>query len=126
MMLYRSSGELVLEDSPDCFDPSAKSGAVVVVDIATGRELGRAPINETGTMGMFLCPVTEISNALEYLYLLLVRCRAISSVCVTQGFQRDFYVASIAGTITRVFVNSEKQEGKKAAAKQKVTAMSKL
>lgn len=64
MMLYRSSGELVLEDSPDCFDPSAKSGAVVVVDIDTGQELGRASINETGTMGMFLCPVKRMSQNL--------------------------------------------------------------
>ncbi len=58
-----------------------KNGAIVVVSIDTGEEIDRAALNETGTMGMFLCP----------------------------GFKRDFYVCSIEGTVARVFVNDEEE-----------------
>ena len=83
MMLYRS-GELVLEDSREALGPIGGNsvgkvggtGEICVVKIETGEELGRAPMNDSATMGMFLCP----------------------------GFHRDFYVGSIPGTITRVFV----------------------
>ena len=74
MMLYPDTGELVLEDSPHALTSGGdfKDGAVVVVDIGTGEEKGRAPIHEKGTMGMFLCP----------------------------GFGRDFYVSSIGAPQT--------------------------
>ena len=45
------------------------TGEIVVVDIESGEERGRAPLDVKGTMGMFMCP----------------------------GFGRDFYVCSIAG-----------------------------
>jgi hypothetical protein len=78
MMLYPDTGELVLEDSPNVmnFGGRRKDGAIVVVDIETGEEKARALMNEQGTMGMFLCP----------------------------GFERDFYVCSIEGTIARFSV----------------------
>lgn len=71
MMLYPDTGELVLEDAP-----LGGQSEAVVVDIETGRERGRAPIDAVATMGMFLCP----------------------------GFGRDFYVATLPGQIARVFV----------------------
>ena len=77
MMLYADTGELVLEDSPHPFPmPEQREGHVVVVDIETGLERGRAPIGASAAMGMFLCP----------------------------GFGRDFYVASGWGTVARIFV----------------------
>lgn len=79
MMLYPSTGELVLEDSPQTMRLDATLGGhAVIVDIITGDEKGRAPLHVRGTMGMFMCP----------------------------GFSRDFYVCSIAGTIARVYVDN--------------------
>ena len=53
MMLYPSTGELVLEDSPHVLQSrKIDTGEIVVVDITTGEERGRAPLNEKGTMGM--------------------------------------------------------------------------
>lgn len=80
MMLYPDTGELVLEDSPKVLSVSNGkyfNGFAVVLDISTGQEKGRAPLNHKGTMGMFLCP----------------------------GFERDFYVAAINGTIARVMID---------------------
>ena len=88
MMLYPHTGELVLEDSPNVMG-DATDGAVVVVDIETGAEKGRAPLRERGTMGMFLCP----------------------------GFGRDFYVCSIAGTIARVYVEQDGADAANAPAR---------
>lgn len=67
MLVFAESGELVLED--------ASASSVVVVDIETGQERGRARIGAP-TIGMFLCP----------------------------GFGRDFYVATLPGEVARVFV----------------------
>lgn len=78
MMLYADTGELVLEDAPaGALLGNEQSAEAVVVDIETGRELGRAPLGAPATMGMFLCP----------------------------GFGRDFYAATLPGTIARVFVD---------------------
>jgi hypothetical protein len=83
MMLYPASGELVLEDSPHVLQQrDIDTGALVVVDIKTGEEKGRAPFGDKGTMGMFLCP----------------------------GFGRDFYGCSIAGTVARVYVEEEAEQ----------------
>ncbi len=78
MILYRDTGELVLEDSPGGLTSGAGApqGNAVVVDIETGAERGRAPIGAPAIMGMFLCP----------------------------GFGRDFYAASIPGAIARIHV----------------------
>lgn len=77
MMLYPDTGELVLEDSPAALGGDDPSGNVVVVDVETGAERGRAPLDARGTLGMFLCP----------------------------GFDRDFYFASLPGSIGRVHVD---------------------
>ena len=77
MMLYVDTGELVLEDSPVGESGTEQSGSAVIVDVETGHERGRAPIGAPMIMGMFLCP----------------------------GFARDFYVATLPGTIARVFVS---------------------
>lgn len=79
MMVWADTGELVLEDSPSPgFDTSGPSGDLVVVDITTGEERGRAPMGSPMTAGMFLCP----------------------------GWDRDFYAATLPGVITRVAVRS--------------------
>ena len=77
MMVFADTGELVLEDSalPRAFGGETDASAVVVVDIESGDELGRAATGAP-TLGMFLCP----------------------------GFERDFYVASIPGALSRVWV----------------------
>ena len=76
MMVWADTGELVVEDAdrPTAFGDRDYS-ALVVLDIETGEELGRAPTGGP-SMGMFRCP----------------------------GFGRDVYVASGAGTVTRVAV----------------------
>ena len=74
MMLYADSGELVIEDARAT--DAKKSSQAVLVDIETGIERGRAPIDAAASMGMFPCP----------------------------GFARDFYVATLPGTIARIFV----------------------
>ena len=77
MMLYADTGELVLENAPPLAQRNeGRSADAVIVDIESGRELGRAPIGSHATSGMFLCP----------------------------GFGRDLYVASLWGTIARIFV----------------------
>lgn len=77
MMVYADTGELVLEDAtwPTRFGGDEDRSEAVLVSIETGEELGRA---KTGapSLGMFPTP----------------------------GFDRDFYLASIPGEITRVFV----------------------
>jgi hypothetical protein len=77
MMCWADTGELVVEDART---PSSLIGAgdaeVVVVDIESGDEKGRAGIGVPATYGMFSTP----------------------------GFTRDFYVASLAGGVARVFV----------------------
>ena len=75
MMLYPDTGELIVEDAP-LDQTTTRSADAIVLDIETGRERGRAAIGAPATMGMFLCP----------------------------GFARDFYVATIPGTVARVFV----------------------
>ena len=77
MMLYPDTGELIVEDSPIARMMNDKgTGDIVVVDVETGHERGRAPIGAVATMGMFPCP----------------------------GFGRDFYLATLPGSIARVFV----------------------
>ncbi len=73
MILYSDTGELVLEDAA-VGDPAG--GSVVIVDIQTGSELGRAPSGTPMLGGMFLCP----------------------------GFGRDLYAASTSGAISRIYV----------------------
>lgn len=75
MMLYADSGELVVENAAPFL--AEGESEVVVVDIETGAERGRAPIGADSTNGMFLCP----------------------------GFQRDFYAASLPGYIARIFAD---------------------
>ena len=75
MMLHADTGELVVEDARAA-DAGGQSEAVVI-DVETGEERGRAGIGSVATMGMFLCP----------------------------GFERDFYVAALPGSIARVFVD---------------------
>jgi hypothetical protein len=79
MIVWLDTGELVVEDS-SAPDPLAKdpSADVVLVEIETGSEIGRAPIGAAATTGMFCSP----------------------------GFDRDFYVCSMAGTVARVYVRS--------------------
>ena len=60
-----------------CAGTSATDAAAVVLDVESGAELARAGIDVRGTLGMFFTP----------------------------GFGRDFYVASIPGTVARVFVD---------------------
>ena len=77
MMLYAETGELVLEDAPaPQLDGEGPHGDAVVVDVETGRELGRATHGASASFGMFPCP----------------------------GFGRDFYVATLPGSVARVFV----------------------
>ena len=81
MMLFASTGELVVEDAPNALtlgsvEEEHKTGRVVVLQIESGLILGSAPTHMRSSSGMFLCP----------------------------GFQRDFYVASIEGVVTRVFL----------------------
>jgi len=79
MMLYADTGELVLEDAAPLAPGSAgRSADAVILEIESGRELGRASIGAPRTNGMFLCP----------------------------GFERDLYAASLFGTIARIFVAS--------------------
>ena len=79
MLCWAETGELVVEDAPEpTIDMAAPSADVVVLDIDTGVELGRAPIGAPATFGMFCCP----------------------------GFDRDFYVASLPGGVARVHVAS--------------------
>ena len=72
MILYSDTGELVLEDG----DPAG--GSVVIVDVETGAERGRAPTGTPFLGGMFFCP----------------------------GFGRDLYAASVSGAISRIYVES--------------------
>ena len=74
MMLYPDTGELILEDASGN-RPQSKISDAVVVDIESGAEKGRAPTGAAASMGMFLCP----------------------------GFERDFYMATLPGLISRVF-----------------------
>ena len=70
-------GELVIKDASSP-DPLARdpSADAVLVDIETGSEIGRAPIGAAATTGMFCSP----------------------------GFDRDFYVCSLAGVVARIYV----------------------
>lgn len=78
MMLYADTGELVMEDAPAAMSLDDKKicSEVVIIDIETGKERGRASTDSRSIMGMFLCP----------------------------GFERDLYVATLPGRIARVFV----------------------
>jgi len=71
------TGELVVEDASSP-DPLARdpSADAVLVEIETGSEIGRAPIGAATTTGMFCSP----------------------------GFDRDFYVCSLAGAVARIYV----------------------
>lgn len=77
MMAYPNTGELVLEDAPLTAMLGGAGASAVVVDIESGQERGRAPIGAVASMGMFPCP----------------------------GFERDFYVATLPGSVARVFVD---------------------
>jgi hypothetical protein len=77
MILYSDTGELVLEDGAAMGPASSAEGSMaVVVDIETGRELGRAPSGAPSISGMFFCP----------------------------GYGRDFYSGSLRGAIARYYV----------------------
>ena len=79
MILYADTGELVLEDAAGVRHPGGpESSAVVVVDIETGVERGRATCGAPSLSGMFFCP----------------------------GFERDLYSASLSGAIARIFVET--------------------
>lgn len=69
MMCWADTGELIIEDRPGTTQGARASADLVVLDIETGRERGRAPIGMRTTGGMFCCP----------------------------GFGRDFYVAGRSG-----------------------------
>ena len=73
MILYSDTGELVLEDGA-AGDPAGSW--VVIVDVETGAERGRAPTGAPFLGGMFFCP----------------------------GFGRDLYAASASGAISRIYV----------------------
>ncbi len=77
MMLYADTGELVLEDARAFGGDSDTPGSVVMVDVETGAEKGRTLHGAQMLGGMFLCP----------------------------GFGRDFYAASTAGPICRIYVS---------------------
>lgn len=79
ILCWAETGELVVEDASEpAIDMAAGSASadVVVLDIDTGAELGRAPIGAPATFGMFCCP----------------------------GFDRDLYVASLPGGVARIHV----------------------
>ena len=77
MMVFKETGELVIENAelPPHFGGERVKAEAIVVNIETGEEISRA---NTGapSLGMFSSP----------------------------GFSRDFYVASLLGTLARVFV----------------------
>jgi len=77
MMLYADTGELVLEHAQG-WGPGGtnESGQVLIVDVESGNERGRAPSGAPMIGGMFFCP----------------------------GFGRDLFVASINGSIARVYI----------------------
>ncbi|MBV9943468.1 MAG: hypothetical protein JO262_15190 [Solirubrobacterales bacterium] len=77
MIVWVDTGELVVEDA-SLPDPLARdpSADAVLVEIETGSEIGRAPIGAATTTGMFCYP----------------------------GFDRDFYVCSLAGAVARIYV----------------------
>jgi hypothetical protein len=78
MILYADTGELVLEDGARLMGPGgAADSTIVVVDIETGVERGRAPCGAPALGGMFFCP----------------------------GFERDLYAASSSGAIARIYVD---------------------
>jgi len=56
MMCWADTGELVVEDAPAPPDDGGVSADLVVLDIETGQERGRAPIGMGRTGGMFCCP----------------------------------------------------------------------
>ena len=72
MIVWVDTGELVLEDSSTP-DPLARdpSADAVLVQIETGSEIARAPIGAAATTGTFCSP----------------------------GFDRDFFVCSLAGAV---------------------------
>ncbi|MEM7139916.1 MAG: hypothetical protein AAF548_02720 [Actinomycetota bacterium] len=75
MIVWADTGELLVEDSgtPALMGGEADAGSVVLVDIETGEEKGRAPTGGAA-LGMFAGP----------------------------GFDGDAYVCSLLGSITRV------------------------
>ncbi len=77
MMVFKDTGELIIEDAelPPHFGGERTKAEAVVVDIETGEELSRAA-SGSASLGMFSSP----------------------------GFSRDFYVASLLGTLARVYV----------------------
>lgn len=77
MMCWADTGELVVEDAQaPARTMGSSEGEVVIVDIETGAEKGRASSGTPATFGMFCCP----------------------------GFGRDFYLASLPGAVARIFV----------------------
>ena len=80
MMAFSDTGELIVENAelPPHFGGDVLKAEAVVLNIETGEELGKA---NTGSpsLGMFSSP----------------------------GFSRDFYIASLLGSIARVFVREE-------------------
>jgi hypothetical protein len=78
--VYRDTRELVTEDAaaglPALPDPPRINGDVVILDLDTGQEKGRATLGAPGGYGMFFCP----------------------------GFHRDLYAVSLLGPVTRVAV----------------------
>ena len=74
-IICKMSAQTIITDRPD----QTESSSVIQsggLQIESGLILGSAPTHMRSSSGMFLCP----------------------------GFQRDFYVASIEGVVTRVFL----------------------
>ena len=77
MMVFKDTGELIIEDAelPPNFGGERIKAEAVVVNIETGEEISRVA-SGAPSLGMFSSP----------------------------GFSRDFYVASLLGTLARVYV----------------------
>lgn len=79
MLMWADTGELALEDSQaPATEMGGTSSDLVLVDIETGDERGRAPLGSPMSAGMFLCP----------------------------GWRRDLYAATLPGGIARISVTT--------------------
>ena len=77
MMVFKDTGELIIEDAdlPPNFGGERIKAEAVVGNIETGEEISRVA-SGAPSLGMFSSP----------------------------GFSRDFYVASLLGTLARIYV----------------------
>jgi hypothetical protein len=78
--IYRDTRELVTEDAaaglPGQSDSLPEDGDVVILDLDTGNEKGRATLGAAAGYGMFFCP----------------------------GFHRDLYAVSLLGPVARISI----------------------